>query len=146
MKLVNWSDETVEAEYTRPGSGSGPATAGLLLVVLGLGATACGGPRRLNVVLTPEQTLVATSYSAERSRSILGANDEAQLYCERRERTVVFLEQKTVYQGQYDEDVTSAARAAARVAGALGNQEAAEASRALSSPTDYKTTFEFLCQ
>jgi hypothetical protein len=97
-------------------------------------------------VVTPEQTLMAITYSAERSRSILTANNEAQEYCERRERAVVLLDQETVYQGQYPEDVTQAARTAGRVAGALGSPEAAQASRAMSSSTDYKTTFEFLCQ
>jgi hypothetical protein len=32
------------------------------------------------------------------------------------------------------------------VADAVGKPRAAGASRALSSPTDYKTTFEFLCK
>ena len=119
------------------------ATVTLLLGILGLGMAACG-PRRLNVMQTPEQTLVTIGYSADRSRSIFRADNEAQLYCERRKKTVVFLKQDTVYQGHYDEEVTAAGRVAGRVAGALGSSKAAEASRALSSPTDYKTTFEFL--
>ncbi|OFV98635.1 MAG: hypothetical protein A3F68_09300 [Acidobacteria bacterium RIFCSPLOWO2_12_FULL_54_10] len=127
--------------------GLSPTSAGvaLLLGILGLGMTACG-PRHLNVMYTPEQTLITIGYAADRSRSIFRADNEAQEYCERRDKTVVFLKQETVYQGQYDEDVTAATRAAGRVAGALGSSEAAEASKALSSPTDYKTTFEFLCQ
>jgi hypothetical protein len=95
---------------------------------------------------TPEQTLVTIGYSADRSQSIFRADNEAQLFCERRDKTVVFLKQDTVYQGHYDEEVTAAGRVAGRVAGALGSSKAAAASRALSSPTDYKTTFEFLCK
>ena len=121
------------------------ATITLLIGMFCLGSAGCG-QRRLNVMLTPDQTLVALGYSADRSRSILRANDEAQLYCERQEMAVLFLEQDTLYQGRYNEDVTAATRTAGRVAGALGSSEAAQASRALSSPTDYKTTFEFLCQ
>lgn len=113
-------------------------TSGLLLA-------GCG-ERRLNVVSTPERTLMATGYSADRSQSIFRASDEAQEYCERRESTVTLLIQETLYQGQYPEDITSAGQVAGRVAGALGSPEAAGASRALSSPTDYRTTFEFLCQ
>ena len=121
------------------------ATVALLLGILGLGMAACG-PRRLNVMYTPDQTLVTIGYSADRSRSIFRADNEAQLYCERRDKAVAFIKQDTVYQGQYAEKVTAGARTAGRVAGALGSSEAAEASRALSSPTDYKTTFEFRCQ
>ena len=124
---------------------SASASAALLLGVLGFGLSACG-PRRLNVVHTVQQTLVTVGYSADRSQSIFRAGNEAQIYCERQEKAVMFLKEDTVYQGQYNEDVTAAARTAGRVAGALGSSEAAAASRALSSPTDYKTTFEFLCR
>ena len=116
----------------------------LLLGFLGLTA-ACGG-RRVNVMRTPEQNLMAIGYSSDRSGSILRANDDAQLYCERQKRDVVYIKQDTVYQGQYDEDVTSAARTAGRVAGALGSAKGARTGRVLSSPTDYKTTFEFACR
>lgn len=116
-----------------------------LLGILSLGMAACG-PRRLNVMQTPEQTLVTVGYSADRSRSILRAENEAQEYCQRREATVILLKQDTLYQGHYDEEVTSAGRVAGRVADALGKSDAARASRALSSPTDYKTTLEFLCR
>lgn len=121
------------------------ATMPLIAGILGLCLSACG-PRRLNIVQTPEQTLLSIGYSADRSQSIFRANNEAQLYCQRQETTVTMLKQDTVYQGQYDEDLTAAGRVAGRVAGALGSNEAANASRALSSPTDYKTTFEFLCR
>src|SRR4030095_13356910 len=117
----------------------------LLLVLLGLGMSSCG-PRRLNVVHTVEQTLVTVGYSADRSQSIFRADNEAQLYCERKKKDVLFIKQDTLYQGRYNEDVTAAARTAGRVAGALGSPETARASRALSSPTDYKTTFEFDCK
>ena len=116
----------------------------LLLGFLGL-AAACGG-RRVNVMRTPEQNLIAIGYSSERSGSILRANDDAQLYCERQKRDVVYIKQDTAYQGQYDEDVTAATRTAGRVAGALGSAKGARAGRVLSSPTDYKTTFEFACR
>jgi hypothetical protein len=95
---------------------------------------------------TEQQTLVTIGYSADRSQSIFRANDEAQLYCQRRRQTVVFVKEETIYQGRYREDVTAGARTAGRVAGALGSSKAAAASRALSSPTDYKTTFEFTCK
>lgn len=114
-------------------------------ILVGLALTACG-ERRLNVMQTPERTLLTTGYSADRSQSIFRANNEALEYCERRERGVTLITQETVYQGEYDEDLTSAGRVAGRVAGALGSNEAANASRALSSPTDYKTTLEFLCE
>lgn len=117
----------------------------LVLGILGLGMTACG-PRRLNVMQTTQQTMITIGYSADRSQSIFRADNEAQLYCERKNQDVVFLQQDTIYQGRYREDVTAGARTAGRVAGALGSPRTAAASRALSSPTDYKTTFEFLCR
>jgi hypothetical protein len=117
----------------------------LSLIILGLAMTACGH-RRLNVMNTPDQTLMAIGYSADRSQSIFKANDDAQTYCERRHQGVQFVKQDTIYQGRYAENVTAGARTAGRVAGALGNSKAAAASGALSSPTDYKTTFEFLCK
>jgi hypothetical protein len=111
-----------------------------------LGMLAACGHRRLNVMHTPEQNLIAVGYSADRSGSLLRANDDAQLYCERQKKDVVFIKQDTVYQGRYDENVTSAARTAGRVAGALGSVQGARAGGALSSSTDYKTTFEFVCK
>jgi len=115
----------------------------LLLALLGI--SACG-QRRLNVVHTVQETLVTVGYSADRSQSIFRANNEAQTYCERRKKDVLFINQDTVYQGRYNEDVTATARTAGRVAGALGSSKAAAATGALSSPTDYKTTFEFNCK
>lgn len=119
--------------------------ASLLAAVLGLSVAACG-PRRLNVMQTTQNTLVTVGYSSDRSNSIFIADNEAQEYCQRQNKTVVFLNQDTVYQGRYNEDVTAAARTAGRVADALGSSKAARASGALSSSTDYKTTFEFLCK
>jgi hypothetical protein len=116
----------------------------VLLVLVGLLA-ACGS-RRLNVMQTPDENLIAVGYSAERSGSILRANNDAHEYCERKKKDVVFLKQDTAYQGQYDENVTAAARTAGRVAGALGSLKGAQASGALSSSTDYKTTIEFSCR
>jgi hypothetical protein len=124
---------------------AGVARPAVLLIIVGLFAAACG-PRRLNVMYTPQQTLMTIGYSADRSQSIFRADNEAQLYCQRRHQGVVFLNQDTIYQGRYNEDVTAGARTAGRVAGALGSSKAAAASRALSSPTDYKTTFEFQCR
>jgi len=121
------------------------ATPVVLLGILSLAVAACGH-RRLNVMYTPQQTLMTIGYSADRSQSIFRADNEAQQYCQRRHQAVVFLKQDTIYQGRYNEDVTAGARTAGRVAGALGSSKAAAASRALSSPTDYKTTFEFLCR
>src|SRR5262245_65467734 len=115
------------------------------LAILALGMAACGS-RRLNVMSTPDQTLMAIGYSADRSDSIFKANNDAQIYCERRRQTVSFVKQDTIYQGQYAENITAGARTAGRVAGALGSSKAAAASGALSSPTDYQTTFEFLCK
>jgi hypothetical protein len=117
----------------------------VLVGLLALSMSACG-PRRLNVMLTPDQTLMTVAYSADRSQSIFKADEEAQAYCERRHKTVMFIKEDTLYQGRYNEDVTAAARTAGRVAGALGSSKAASASRAVSSPTDYKTTFEFTCK
>ena len=122
-----------------------PVLVTLSLGTLCLSMAACG-PRRLNVVHTTDETLMTVGYSADRSQSIFRADNEAQLYCERENSGVMFLKQDTIYQGHYNEEVTAAGRAAGRVVGALGSSEAARASRALSSPTDYKTTFEFLCQ
>src|SRR5262245_56597102 len=100
------------------------ASVALLLVVLGM--SACGA-RRLNVVHTLEQTLVTVGYSADRSQSIFRADNEAQMYCERQKKDVLFIKKDTVYQGRYDEDVTATARTAGRVAGALGSSKAAAA-------------------
>ena len=135
----------LSARWGLMGLSPASASVALLLGLLGFGMSACG-PRRLNVVHTIQQTLVTVGYSADRSQSIFSADNEAQIYCERQNKAVVFLKQDIVYQGRYNEDVTAAARTAGRVAGALGSSEAAAASRALSSPTDYKTTFEFLCR
>jgi hypothetical protein len=139
------TDENFEPLGQARGGRTASTAVALLLVILGLGAAACG-PRRLNVMRTTDHTFITIGYSADRSRSILRADNEAQLYCERRDQAVVFLKQDTIYQGHYDEEVTTAARTAGRVAGALGSPKAAAASQALSSPTDYKTTFEFLCR
>jgi hypothetical protein len=113
--------------------------------ILAFALGACG-PRRLNVMHTAQQTLVTVGYSADRSQAIFRADREAQEFCERRKEGVVFIKQDTIYQGQYKEDVTQAGRVVGRVAEALGSSKAANASRALSSPTDYKTTFEFQCK
>src|SRR5262245_11795261 len=51
----------------------------LSLFILGIGMAACG-PRRLNVMSTPDQTLMAIGYSADRSDSIFKANNDAQMY------------------------------------------------------------------
>ena len=119
----------------------------VIVLTLGLVGFAAGcGPRRLNVMQTPDQNWISVGYSAERSASILRANDDAQSFCERRSQNVVLIKQDTVYQGYYKEDVNQAARTAGRVAGALGSSQGARAGRALSSPTDYKTTFEFMCR
>src|SRR5262249_12538805 len=99
------------------------------LVIFGFGITSCG-PRRLNVVHTPEQTNVTVGYSADRSNSIFRADNEAQLYCERQRSEVVLLKEETIYQGHYSEDVTQTARTAGRVAGALGSAKGAAAGRA----------------
>ena len=123
-----------------------PPTATVVLMLGFLGLVAGCGPRRLNVMQTPDQNWIAVGYSAERSGSILRANDDAQSFCERQKKSVLFIKQDTVYQGHYSEDVTQAARTAGRVAGALGSSQGARAGRALSSPTDYKTTLEFLCK
>src|SRR5689334_5479577 len=81
------------------------------LVILGLSLTGCG-PRRLNVVHTTQQTMLTVGYSANRSSSIFRADNEAQLYCERQRQEVVLLNEETIYQGHYSEDVTEAARTA----------------------------------
>jgi hypothetical protein len=54
----------------------------LSLAILGVGMAACGG-RRLNVMSTPQETLMAIGYSADRSDSIFRANNDAQ-YSQRR--------------------------------------------------------------
>src|SRR5262245_50669974 len=117
----------------------------LSVAVLGIGMAACG-PRRLNVMSTPEQTLMAVGYSADRSDSIFKANNDAHMYCERRHQIVSFVKQDTIYHGRYPENVAPGARSAGRVAGVLRTSKAAAASGALSSPTDYQTTLEFLCK
>src|SRR5688572_33383487 len=96
----------------------------VMLSVSALGLGACG-PRRLNVMRTPEQTFLTVGYSADRSQSIFRADNEAQEFCDRRGENVVFLKQDTLYQGQYDEDINSAARTAGRVAGAFGRTDVA---------------------
>src|SRR5262245_36714584 len=96
------------------------------LALAALALTGCG-PRRVNVVYTPQQTLMTIGYSADRSQSIFRANDDAQEYCERRAAIVLLLKQETIYQGHYNEDVTQAARTAGRVAGALGSPKGAAA-------------------
>jgi hypothetical protein len=94
----------------------------ILLVAVAVTTAGCG-PRRLNVVQTTQQTLIAVGYSADRSQSIFRADDEAQEYCERRRQGVVFIKQDTVYQGRYNQDVTEAGRVAGRVAGGTGQPQ-----------------------
>ena len=134
-----------DENFDRPKDGRGWSIPTTILLLGFLGLAACGG-RRVNVMRTPEENLIAIGYSADRSASILRANDDAHLYCERQRKDVVFIKQDTKYEGRYDEDVTATARTAGRVAGALGSVKGARASGALSSPTDYKTTFEFTCR
>ena len=136
--------EAVEGSCTGRTRVAGPIYGKVLLLGL-LGLLAACGHRRVNVMRTPDQNLIAVGYSADRSESIFRANNDAQLYCERQKKDVVLLKEDTIYQGQYREDVTAAARTVGRVAGALGSAKGARASRTLSSPTDYKTTLEFLC-
>src|SRR5262245_34479501 len=69
---------------------------------------ACG-PRRLNAMSTPRETLMAIGYSADLSDSTFKANNDAQMYCERRRQTVSFLKQDTIYEGRYAENVTAGA-------------------------------------
>src|SRR5262245_38397394 len=52
------------------------ATPVVLLTVLTLALAACGG-RRLNVMYTPQQTLMTIGYSGDRSQSIFRADNEA---------------------------------------------------------------------
>ena len=120
---------------------SGP----LLIIVLGMTGAGCA-PRRLNVMYTPQQTLMTTGYASERDGSILAAQHEAQRFCERQGRYVVAIKQDTVYQGSYDEQLSTVMKTAGRVAGIAGSPEGARAGRVLSAPTDYKTSFEFRCQ
>ena len=54
--------------------------------------------------------------------------------------------EETVYQGQLDEQIGATAQALGRVASAMGNAQAGQAGAAMGSPTDYKTTVEFICQ
>jgi hypothetical protein len=89
---------------------------------------------------------MTVGYSTDRSQSIFRADSEAQEYCRRKEREVLLLNQDTVYQGRYPENVTAAARTAGKVADAFGSTKTGTASRSLSSPTDYKTTNEFQCE
>ena len=90
----------------------------LSLVILGVGMAACG-PRRLNVMSTPDQTLMAIGYSADRSDSIFKANNDAQMYCERRRQTVSFVKQDTIYQGRYAENLTAGARTQLRASSSI---------------------------
>src|SRR5436309_15686459 len=90
----------------------------LSLAILGVGMAACG-PRRLNVMATPDQKLMAIGYSADRSDSIFRANNDAQMYCERRRQTVSFVKQDTIYQGRYAENLTAGARTQLRASSSI---------------------------
>src|SRR5437867_8708610 len=88
------------------------------LAILGVGMAACG-PRPLNVMATPDQKLMAIGYSADRSDSIFRANNDAQMYCERRRQTVSFVKQDTIYQGRYAENLTAGARTQLRASSSI---------------------------
>ena len=88
-----------------------------------------------------------TTYAASRSEAILNITREAERYCrEHGGGSVRVVRENTVYQGQLDEQVGATAQAVGRVAAAMGNAQAGQVGAAIGSPTDYKTTVEFVCQ
>lgn len=102
-------------------------------------ATGAAGARGASVQLT--------SYAATRSEAIMQTTRQAEDYCRAHSRPAVrLLREETVYQGQLDEDISATAQTAAKVAAVFGSQQAGQAGTALSSPTDYKTTINFVCQ
>ena len=91
---------------------------------------------------------MTVGYDADRLRSVLDAQREAQRYCwdyENRKKMFVLTE-STIYQGKFDQQVTETAKIAGRVGRIMGKPEVAKAGKVLSSWTDYKTTLEFQCQ
>ena len=71
------------------------------------------------------RTAQLTTYAANRSEAIMNTTREVERYCrEHGGGSVRVVHEETVYQGQLDEQVGAA----------------------LGSPTDYKTTVEFVCQ
>ena len=88
-----------------------------------------------------------SGYATTRSEAILQTNRKAEDYCRAHGHpSMRVLREETVYQGQLDEQINTTAQTAARVAAVFGSQQAGQAGAALASPTDYKTTLNFLCQ
>ncbi len=88
-------------------------------------------------------------YAADRSESILNITRQAEDYCRKYGSSIRVLREETQYQGQLGEQATLAARTVSKLASVFGGSQASQASQAgaaLSSPTDYKTTIEFVCQ
>jgi hypothetical protein len=105
----------------------------------GCASTGFGGP--------PGSRRQVLGYAASRSDAIVQTMQKAEAYCRNRGGLQPqVLREETVYQGRLDERVGAAAEAFGRVATAMGNAQAGQAGAAVGSPTDYKTTVDFVCQ
>jgi hypothetical protein len=118
---------------------------GICLVLFGL--VGCATTPGASIMYSPHGNLLAVGYDADRSESTLKTQRAAQQHCQQQgNQRIQLLSTVTVYQGRFDQTTTEAAKAAGDVAWVYGEWEAAQAGRALSSPTDYKTTIEFTCR
>ena len=116
-----------------------------LLVVRSVGVAGCATGTYSG--LGRGKTAQVSTYAGDRSEAILKTNREAERYCKEHGGGFVrVVREETVYQGQLDERVGATAQALSRVASAIGNAQAGQAGAAVASPTDYKTTVEFVCQ
>ena len=119
-----------------------------LLVGTALAFGACmAGCGTAGTARYPRGQVRFTGYAADRSQSILNTTRQADDYCRTHGGGLARVtREETVYEGQFDQRVGAAATALGRVASAMGNSQAGQAGAAVASPTDYKTTIEFICQ
>ncbi len=121
---------------------------GLIVLVISGCATKPTGPRQPHATYLPNGNLSTVSYNADRQNSIIEAEREARRYCwyYENQKKAAILNESTIYQGKFDEQLNDTIKIAGRVGGILGDSTVDKAGRVLSSSTDYKTTIEFQCK
>ncbi len=141
--MIRKSDERTERMQKRYMA----CAVGVLLSLVGC-ATPPRPPRPPRVTYSPDHHLLTVGYDADRLDSIFRAQHEAQRYCWEFEnhQKMLTLNQSTIYQGRFDEQLTEAAKVAGRAGSVLGQPDVDKARQIMSSGTDYKTTVEFQCQ
>lgn len=121
---------------------------GLIALAISGCATSPAGPRQPYATYLPNGNLSTAGYDADRQHSLIEAEREARRYCwyYDNQKKAVILNESTVYQGKFDEQLNDTAKIAGKVGEIFGEPTVNKAGRVLSSSTDYKTTIEFQCK